>query len=303
MIKSLARFRGAGVALITPFDSEFSVDFNALKTTINFVIDEGVDYIVSLGTTGEANTLSDAEHRSILDFTIETVAGRCPIVAGIFGDNSTARLVEKVNQYNFDGIDAIMASSPAYNKPTQKGIYHHFMSMAEVSSLPIIIYNVPGRTSSNMTAETTLALARDCKKFLGVKEASGDLMQVMEIIKYRPKDFLVLSGEDQLTLPIIACGGDGAISVIANAFPKPFTRLTNAALEGDLGLAQRFNELLLGLHQWLYAEGNPTGVKAAASILGHCQNVLRPPLTALSDNALEKLQAAMDVVLQEQPFE
>ena len=224
-------------------------------------------------------------------------------MAGIFGDNATARLVEKISEFNFDGIDAIMASSPAYNKPTQKGIYQHFMSMAEASSLPIIIYNVPGRTSSNVTAETTLALARDSKKFLGVKEASGDLMQVMEIIKYRPKDFLVLSGEDQLTLPIIACGGDGAISVIANAFPKPFSRLTNAALEGDLGLAQRFNELLLDIHEWLYTEGNPTGIKAAVSILGHCQNFLRPPLTALSDNAMKKLQAAVNLALEEEPFE
>ncbi|MCR9286246.1 MAG: 4-hydroxy-tetrahydrodipicolinate synthase [Bacteroidetes bacterium] len=281
-------FRGTGVALVTPF-KEHRVDYDALEKIIEHTIQGGVDYIVALGTTGEAITQSREECRAVFDFTIEKVDKRVPIVAGLFGSNYTERLVEGIKNYNLDGFAAIMSSSPAYNKPPQEGIYQHFMAVEEVSPLPIIIYNVPGRTSSNITAETTLRLAHASDKFVAVKEASGDIGQAMQIIKNRPSNFAVISGDDPLTLPMIACGGDGVISVIANAFPAEFSDMVRAAMSGDFQKARMLNDLLLDVHPWLYVDGNPTGVKAALEMIGLCQKEVRLPLVPASKQTMEGL--------------
>lgn len=290
------KFGGTGVALVTPFTPDKSIDFNTLDKVIDYVITGGVDYIVSLGTTGEAITLSDEERRKVLDFTIEKNAGRVPLVAGLFGGNSTKKIIDLIKLFDFSAIDGIMSSSPAYNKPTQEGIFQHYQAIAEASPLPIIIYNVPGRTSSNIEAGTILRLVEESEKFAALKEASGDLEQVMQVLKYRPADFLVLSGDDPITLPIISCGGDGSISVIANAYPAEFSGMVRSALDGRLDEARRLNELLLDIHQWLYIEGNPTGIKAAVELQGFGTREMRLPLTALSEKNYQSLKLAMQEV-------
>jgi 4-hydroxy-tetrahydrodipicolinate synthase len=287
----LNTFHGTGVALVTPF-KENEVDYQSLGKIIEFVIEGGVDYLVMLGSTGETATLNDAESRKILDYTIEKVAGRKPIVAGNFGGNNTKELVSKIKNYNFSGIDAILSSSPAYVKPSQEGIYRHYMAMAEVSPLPIILYNVPGRTRSNMEWYTTVRLAKASDKFIGIKEASGDLIQTTRIIKNRPQDFFVTSGDDEVALPMIAAGGEGVISVMANALPREFSSMINAALKNDYETARHWNFKTYDLHKWLYIEGNPVGIKSAMKILGLCSNEVRLPLADMShDNyvMLEKV--------------
>lgn len=286
------QFRGTGVALVTPFKNK-AIDYDTLGQIIDFVIEGGVDYIVSLGTTGEAITLSSEECLDVLRFTVKHTRKRVPVVAGYFGSNYTERLVNKISTYDFEGIAAIMSSSPAYSKPTQEGIYRHYMAMAEVCPVPIIIYNVPGRTSSKISAETILRLAHSSEKFIGVKEASGDVEQAMQIMKNRPDNFLVISGDDPLTLPLISVGGDGAISVIANAYPQQFSSMIRAGLEGDWSTAQQLNFDLLDVHPWLYIEGNPVGVKAAMEIRGLCSKEVRIPLVELSDDNYVNLKAAM----------
>ncbi|MDX1939388.1 MAG: 4-hydroxy-tetrahydrodipicolinate synthase [Saprospiraceae bacterium] len=289
------KFRGTGVALITPFQNK-AIDYPALERIIEYVIEGGVNYIVSLGTTGEAITLTSQECREVLDFTIKTIAGRVPIVAGFFGSNFTDALVTKIQNYDFDGIDAIMSSSPAYSKPSQEGIFQHYMAIEKVAPLPIIIYNVPGRTSSNVLPDTVLRLAHSSEKFIAVKEASGDVVQSMKILKNRPKHLLVLSGDDPLTLPIIASGGDGVISVIANVLPALFSDMVRAALNDDYDTARRLNLELLDVHPWLYADGNPAGIKAAMSIMGLCNNELRIPLTPVSDKIYQGLKLELSKV-------
>ncbi len=283
---------GTGVALVTPFRNH-AIDYPALADIIEYVIAGGVDFIVSLGTTGEAITQSADECRAVLDFTIEKTAERVPIVAGLFGGNYTEKLVAGVRRYNFDGIAAIMSSSPAYNKPSQEGIFQHYMALAEASPRPIILYNVPGRTASNIEAETTLRLAEAGEQFIAVKEASGDLAQAMQILKHRPPHLRVLCGEDPLTLPMVACGGEGVISVIANAYPRQFSDMVRAARAGHFAEARRINDQLLDIHPWLYVEGNPSGIKGAMSILGKCAREVRIPLTPLSDATFAQLRAAM----------
>lgn len=283
---------GTGVALVTPFRHK-AVDFSALEQIIEYVIEGGVDYIISLGTTGEAITLNSKECREVFDFTLRTVKERKPVVAGMFGGNFTEMLAEKIRHYNFEGFAAIMSSSPAYSKPPQEGIYRHYMELADASPVPILIYNVPGRTGSNVKPETILRLAGQNEKFIGVKEASGDLVQAMHILKNRPEHFLVISGDDVLTVPMIACGGDGAISVIANVYPHHFSAMVRSARQGDFTAAARLNNLMLDIHPWLYVEGNPVGIKAAMEIRGLCSREVRIPLVPLSDQAYEKLQAEM----------
>jgi len=283
---------GTGVALVTPFRNK-SIDFPALEGMINHVIEGGVDFIVSLGTTGEAITQSVDECRQVLDFTIEKTDGRVPIVAGLFGGNYTDKIVAGLQSYNFDGITAIMSSSPAYSKPSQEGIFRHYMALAEASPRPIIIYNVPGRTSSNIEAETTVRLAHASDKFIAVKEASGDLAQAMSIIKEKPGRFQVWSGEDPLTLPMLACGATGVISVIANAFPKPFSGMVRHAMQGELIEARELNELLHDVHPHLYAHGNPAGIKAVLDMLGLCSKEVRIPLTSLPDADYQRLRAEL----------
>ena len=282
---------GTGVALVTPFKgNNREVDYGALEKIIEHVLAGGVEFVVSLGTTGEAVPLSSTECRAVLDFTIKTVNGRCPIVAGLFGSNYTQKIVDALQRYNFDGIDAIMSSSPAYVKPTQEGIFQHYKALAAVSPRPIIIYNVPGRTSSNVAAETTLRLAHESEKFIAVKEASGDLYQAMQIIKNRPDHLQVLSGDDPLTLPMIACGGHGVISVVANAYPRIFSDMVREARQGNFLQARQLNDQLLDLHPPLYKECNPAGIKAVMELLGFCSKEVRLPLAPASDALSQELQ-------------
>lgn len=281
--------RGLGVALVTPFQNG-QVDYEALAKVIEHVVRGGVDFVVSLGTTGETSTLSWRECGDILAFTKEKLAGRKPLVTGIFAGNHTAAILERMERFDFSGISALLSASPAYNKPPQEGIYQHYSLIAERSPIPVIIYNVPGRTSSNLTAETTLRLARSSGKFIGIKEASTNLMQGMQIMKHRPEGFSVWSGDDPSALSLLAAGADGVISVIANAFPREFGDMVHAALEGDFARAQYYNNLLLDFHKWMYIDGNPAGVKGALSLLGLCSREVRLPLMPLREENLDKLK-------------
>jgi 4-hydroxy-tetrahydrodipicolinate synthase len=295
-----SKFKGTGVAIVTPFQKGGAIDWSALERMIHHVTQEnGVDYIISLGTTGEAITLSTTECKEVFNFTKKTVNGKVPLVAGLFGSNNTATGIERFKNYatELDGFDAVLSSSPAYNKPSQEGIFQHYMAIAEESPLPIIIYNVPSRTGSNVSAQTTIRLAHASDKFIATKEASGNLVQCMEIIKHRPNDFLVLSGDDPLTLPLIGAGGDGVISVIANAFPVEFSQMVRAALQGNYKEAQRLNNLTIEVHPWLYIENNPCGIKAALHQLGLIANEVRLPLIPQEGVNYEKLKVEIDKVL------
>ena len=290
-------FSGTGVALVTPFDQQGQIDFAALEKLIEHTINGGVDFIVSLGTTGEAITLSTEETRTVLDFTIKAVNQRVPIVAGHFGGNNTQALIQRIKEFDFDGVDGILSSSPAYNKPSQEGIFQHYMALANVTPKPIIIYNVPGRTASNISAATLLRLAHESEMFAGVKDASGDLIQGAQLIKYKPDHFLVLSGDDPSCLPLLSCGGDGVISVISNAFPQAFSQMVKSALNGNFTEASRLHLALLDIHPWLYINGNPSGIKAALDILNITPKNVRIPLTALQEQHYLSLKKEMDTVL------
>lgn len=286
-------FKGTGVALITPFQSDGSVDFKGLEKLVNNLVENGVDYLVVLGTTGETVTLSDDEQDEVVRKVKEYIDKRVPLVLGM-GGNNTLALVEKMKKTDFEGVSAILSASPSYNKPTQEGIYQHYKKLSENSPLPIILYNVPGRTASNMTAETTLRLAKDFSNIIGIKEASGNMEQVMQILKNAPKDFLTISGEDSLTLPMIACGGHGVISVVANAFPKEYSQMVNDCLKNDFEAAKKLHYFLLDIIGLLFVEGNPGGVKAALKIKGVCGDTLRLPLVNLGSNTYGKLQKAIE---------
>lgn len=289
------QFSGTGVALVTPYQ-QGKVDFDALEHIIEHVITGGVDFIVSLGSTGEAIMLTTQECKEIFKFTLERVNGRLPVVAGLFGANSTLHLLERMRNYapELEGFSAIMSSSPSYVKPTQEGIFQHYMALEAVSPLPIIIYNVPARTASNVCAETTLRLANASKKFIAVKEASGQMDQIVSIIKHKPEGFLVLSGDDTLTLPIIACGGQGIISVIANALPEQFSTMVRAALSGDFDTARRIHLDLHDIHPLLYVDGNPAGIKAVMHQMGLCNNEVRLPLVPVRENTYENLKKELE---------
>lgn len=283
-----ARFQGTGVAVVTPFKSG-QVDYEALTNVLNHVVDGGVDMIVCLGTTGEATALSDHEQQEILDHTIEVVAGRKPIVYGPFGSNNTAALTQRIVSTDLSGVDAIMSSSPAYVKPTQEGIYQHYMRIADSSAKPVIIYNVPSRTAAKVSHETILRLAESHDNFLGVKEATADFFALSKLIKHRPDNFLVWSGDDYTAFPTMALGADGGISVIANAFPREFSEMIRACLKGDFARGAELHLQMLDLHPILYAEGNPTGIKGAMEDLGLCSKEVRLPLTPLSEAANRQL--------------
>lgn len=293
-----SKFTGTGVAMITPFKNN-EVDYPTIERIIEHLINGGIDYIVALGSTGETATLNEEESRKVLDTVISSVNKRVPIVAGNFGGNNTLELCKKIQSYNFDGIDAILSSSPAYVKPSQEGIYHHYMEMAKVSEVPIILYNVPSRTKSNMEWTTTIRLAKASKKFIGIKEATGDLIQATRIIKNRPDNFFVTSGDDEVALPMIACGGEGVISVIGNAFPKEFSGMIKAALKNDYPEARRLNLQTYDLHKWLYIEGNPVGIKSAMKILGFGTNDVRLPLHNMSQTNYTQLEKILRKVIQE----
>ena len=287
---------GMGVALITPFKADESIDFDALKKLVEFQIKNGTDYLVVCGTTAETPTLTNEEKEEIKQFVASVAAGRIPLVYGI-GGNNTREIVHKVQTTDLTGYDAILSVTPYYNKPSQEGLYQHFASIAKASPLPLILYNVPGRTGVNMTAETTLRLAKDFSNICAVKEASGNFSQIDEIINNKPEDFMVISGDDGITFPLITLGAVGVISVIGNAFPKEFSKMVRLALNGDyknaLQIHHRFTELI----SLLFVEGNPAGIKSMLSVMGMIENKLRLPLVPNTIKTYEKIRNLLDEIV------
>jgi 4-hydroxy-tetrahydrodipicolinate synthase len=267
--------------LITPFQANTSIDYTALEKVIDFVIAGGVEYVVTLGTTGETPTLSKEEKKQIALFTYEKVAGRVPVVVGI-GGNNTAELLQELASFPLDKAAAVLSASPYYSKPSQEGLFLHYKALAEASPKPLLLYNVPGRTGRNLSAATTIRLAREVKNVAGIKEASGDMAQCMEILRDRPDDFLVVSGDDALALPQIACGMEGVISVAANGFPRPFSDMVRLALKGDLRGAKALNDGLIAGYEIMFAENNPAGIKGAMAEKGLIGNYVRLPVVPLS---------------------
>ncbi|MFZ1749374.1 MAG: 4-hydroxy-tetrahydrodipicolinate synthase [Saprospiraceae bacterium] len=290
------RFIGTGVAIITPFKNN-EIDLHTMGRIVDYVINGGVNYIVALGSTGETATLNEEEARTILDFCIEKINHRVPLIAGNFGWNDTKELVKKIKDYNFDGVDAILSSSPAYVKPSQEGIFRHYQAVADICPVPVMLYNVPSRTRSNMEWETTVRLAEYNRNIIGIKEASGDLIQTTRIIKNKPDHFIVTSGDDEVALPMTAVGGDGVISVMANAIPKAFSQMINYALDQDYVAARVLNFKTYDLHKWLYIEGNPVGIKSAMEILGYGTNEVRLPLSPLSAPNYEHLKTELTNIM------
>lgn len=288
-----SKFYGAGVALTTPFHKYGTVDFTSLGNLIEHVIKGGIDYVVALGTTSEAATLTSDERKAVLDFIIENVNKRVPIVVGI-GGNNTQLLVETIKHFDFEGIDAILSVTPYYNKPNQKGLYYHYKALASITKMPIILYNVPGRTAVNMNAETTLKLAHEFKNIIGIKEASGNMVQVMTILKDKPKDFLVISGDDALTDSIVALGGAGVISVTANAYPAEFHHMVKAGLKKNSDEAHRISNSLLEFMEAIFEDGNPAGIKAALSVMDIMKNNLRLPLVKANVPTFNRIKTFVD---------
>lgn len=287
------KFHGTGVAIITPFKEDRSVDHAALRTLIDHIINGGVEYIVSLGTTGEAATLTSDEKKAVLDTTVSHVNGRVPLVAGI-GGNNTLEVLNDLKKFDSKGFDAVLSVCPYYNRPTQEGIYQHYKTIAEESELPIILYNVPGRTGINMSAETTLRLAHDFKNVIAMKEASGNFEQFNKIIKNKPEDFLFISGDDPITLPLIAMGAAGVISVIGNALPGIFSTMVRMCLDGKFIEAQPLHHSLTEFTSLCFIDGNPAGVKSALNQLGVCGDQLRLPLVKVSGDTENKIKAQME---------
>ena len=285
--------QGTGVALVTPFHKQGTIDFTSLGRLIDHTIEGGVDYVVCLGTTSEYPTLSSQEQLAVIEFTIEKVENRVPVVLGM-GGNDTRSLVDKIRQTDMSSIAAILSVAPYYNKPNQKGLYAHYKAIAEASNTPIILYNVPGRCGVNMTAETTLQLANDFSNIIGIKEASGNMAQCMDILANKPQGFTVVSGEDALVLPMIALGAQGVISVAANAYPNIMSELVTHSLKSNMKKARAVHEKLLPFSNAIFDEGNPTGIKAALEIMGICQNNLRLPLVKSSKQLYSKLQTIIN---------
>ena len=283
------QLRGTGVALITPFQTDYSVDYDALGKVIDFVINGGVEYVITLGTTGETPTLSKEEKTAIIHFTYDRVAGRVPVIVGV-GGNNTQELIKDLAYYPLDKATAVLSASPNYSKPSQEGLFQHYKALAAASPKPVILYNVPGRTGRNLTAATIVRLAREVKNIAGIKEASGDMAQCMEILRDAPADFLVVSGDDALALPQIACGMQGVISVAANSWPKAFSDMVRFSLQGDFASAKTLNDKLIAGYELLFAENNPAGVKAAMADMKLIQNVVRLPLVPLSQGLHQKLR-------------
>ena len=272
---------GTGVAIVTPFAKDLSVDFNALAKLLDHIINNGVNYIVTLGTTGETPVLSADEKKEIINFTKEHIAGRVPMVIGI-GGNDTVSVINDIKNYPLTGATAILSASPYYNKPSQEGLFQHYRTLAEASPLPIILYNVPGRTGRNMDARTTLRLASEVENIAGIKEASGDMQQCMEILKERPDNFLVVSGDDALALPQMACGMDGVISVAANCFPGEFSEMVQMCIQGNYPGAVKLNNKLMNAYTLLFAENNPAGAKGFLHEMEIMENIMRLPVVPLS---------------------
>jgi 4-hydroxy-tetrahydrodipicolinate synthase len=290
------KFHGTGVALVTPFNADGTVDYIGLKNLINYLIDGKVEYLVSLGTTGEASTLSKEEKKKIWEFTAEINNGRLPLVAGI-GGNDTAEVSKSIKTFEINGYDAILSASPYYNKPTQEGIYQHYKAISESSVLPVFLYNVPGRTASNVSPETTCRLASDFKNIIGTKEASGNFDQFNQIMRDKPADFLLISGDDPVALPMISLGAVGVISVIGNALPKQLSDMIRLALKGDFAAAQPLHLSLIEFTRLMFNEGNPAGAKAALKYLDICGDHVRLPLVSVSDSLRRAIIAETNKII------
>ena len=284
------RLRGTGVALVTPFTAKFEIDYEALGKVIDFVIKDGVEYVVTLGTTGETPTLRKEEKKAIIDFTYEKVNSRVPVVVGV-GGNNTQEVIEDLENLPLDKAIAILSTSPYYNKPSQEGLFQHYKAIAAATVKPILLYNVPGRTGRNIDADTILRLALEVDNIAGLKEAGGDMAHCIKVLRDKPEDFFVVSGDDALALPQIACGMEGVISVAANSFPKTFSEMVRLSLKADFKNAKALNDKLIDAYEIMFAENNPAGVKAFMTELGLIDNYFRLPVTPLSSAWYAKAKA------------
>ncbi|MCB0508952.1 MAG: 4-hydroxy-tetrahydrodipicolinate synthase [Bacteroidetes bacterium] len=284
----MLNLKGVGVALVTPFTEQKEINFEEFERVVNYVIEGGVDYVVVLGTTGESATLDKQEKQDLIKACVQATNKRVPVVAG-FGGNNTRSIINDINSYELDGVDAILSVSPYYNKPTQEGIVEHYKAIDANTNLPIILYNVPGRTASNIRATTTLTLAHECKNIIAIKEASNDWQQIFWLAREKPKDFLLLSGNDDLIVPQISIGYDGVISVIANALPKQFSTMVHQALEGDFASARKTVYAIDELITYLFEQGNPAGVKATMKHLSVCEEYVRLPLMPINEDLRQKI--------------
>ena len=286
------KLSGCGAAMITPFKANMEIDWERLASMINYVIEGGTDYIVALGTTAETPTLSKEEKRDVIRFFKQQIAGRVPLVIGA-GGNNTLALTKELQEMELDGVEAILSVTPYYNKPSQEGLYRHFEAVAKASPVPVILYNVPGRTGVNMSAATTVRLAKDCNNIVAIKEASGNLEQINEIIKNKPSTFDVISGDDALTFPMISCGAVGVISVIGNALPKEFSKMIRLQFKGEYEPARKIHHKFIDLFSLLFVDGNPAGVKAMLHEMGMIKNILRLPLVPTRISTLQKMSEIM----------
>ncbi|MEO7214110.1 4-hydroxy-tetrahydrodipicolinate synthase [Mucilaginibacter sp.] len=289
------RFYGTGVAMVTPFQADGQVDYPALERLIDHLIGGGVEYLVSLGTTGESATLNKDEKKQVFAFTAKTVNKRVTLIAGIAGNN-TLEVVAEIKAFDTTGYDAILSASPHYNKPTQEGIYQHYKAIAEASPLPVILYNVPSRTGSSVSAETTVRLAKDFANIIGIKEASGNFDLMNQLMRDKPANFLLISGDDPITLPMIAMGAVGVISVTGNALPKQVSDTVRLCLQGDFKAAQAGHYGLIEFTRLMFSEGSPAGVKSALKTLGVCGDTLRLPLVPVSDATVDKIREQMELI-------
>ena len=281
-------FKGLGIALITPFNEDGSVDYPTLSKLVEYQLKNGADFLCILATTGETPCLTADEKKQIKDTIVSTVHGRVPILMGC-GGNNTAAIVEELKTGDFSGIDGLLSICPYYNKPSQEGLYQHFKAISAATKMPIVLYNVPGRTGVNMTAATTVRLARDCKNIVAIKEASGNLEQVDEIIKNKPSSFDVISGDDALTFPMISCGAVGVISVIGNALPKEFSKMIRLEFKGEYEAARKIHHRFTDLFSLLFVDGNPAGVKCVLSEMGMIKNILRLPLVPTRITTMQRI--------------
>jgi len=295
MKRKTDHLKGTGVAVVTPFQKSGEIDFDSYEKIISHILHGEIEFVVVLGTTGEAAALTLEEKKKLVDFSIKRIDGRVPVVIGL-GGNVTADVVHSFSQFLFSGVDAILSVCPYYNKPNQEGIYQHFKAISEASPVPVILYNVPGRTSSTINASTCLRLANDCSNIIGIKEASGNFEQIYSILKNRPENFLVLSGDDALTLPLLAVGADGVISVVANAYPKEFSDMVRFGLSHSFDKALPLHYSLIDFINSLFIDGSPAGIKAALEIKHLCKNYLRLPLVSVKDEIYNKIKSLVELI-------